>query len=1022
MSNFFRNHRSSLVLRQQSPDRKGFRICQLGAIWAAKSHFTASNERALINLPTGTGKTAVMMALAFELGARRVFILTPSQFSRAQTANEFRSLGQLSNHIDVLRKELKTSPKVKEHEDELQNYDDWMKLLAFDVVVSTPNAIRALPPKKIFGSDESAKAQFDLVFVDEAHHSAANTWSEFLDQVDAARIVEFTATPFRRDRKRIRAKPIYVYPISKAIEEGVYRAVKFVPVKTTDENRRDAELAEVCRKWFLEERKNAPQIGVIIKAKDIDHAEELLNVYKEAGFEKLDVIHSGKPFKHNSDVLTKVKNNKGDDKDKEQLDGFICVDIGSEGIDVPNLRIAVFHATPQTLPYTIQVVGRVTRIDPAAKGNAILIADPDASRGAEVQALYQSDEGWTQLLPGLFQDYIDQSKFLPTPGSTLAGAASLPADDLKPYRTVRVYQELPQFSLDEKPTSTNPEVFKSAFDRNVLKGKDVQVEVFDKKYNRIIVITRSWEVPRWTTHRGFETETFDLHIYYYVKPYVFEFTTSEKIAGWIRGGFWDQESFPRASYQVIRSGLSDASNGHFLMVGMVKQSGGDSATPQYKTLMGEDVQNAIKFADGRSFSAGHAVVTTDEFTRGIAIQSGRIWSNSRDSLEQFEKWCEELAEVISRKEAIPQLEKKLMEPTEITSYPAEVEVVSILFDNSLWRAQEVNLIIDGVLIENAICFFKDWIMNRSDDTISDNTISVTLVIADQDGEPVEEIAVKHGLVAPYWSVDPTPEVRVDIDYGQSYSKDQRLMQEYLNDWPPLIVLDSGQSIRDEILFTPKIQDQRLDSDAVEAKDWSDTDITKEADLPRPQFSYNVQDKTELIIRAEYKLGTDDFLICDDRANEVADYVLIQAGKRKKITFFHCKYKTGGKGKAKDAEKKERPAEPGLNKKDLTELTEQAVRTGYWIRVPNLIKRLLGRMIDGSKLSKLKHGSMSDFKRRFTKFAPDDWSYAVTLVQPGLSRDQLISGTDPSQAEQLLIVVSDRITTDYGAKFKVWTNS
>src|ERR1041385_2567937 len=107
MSNFFKRYQTSLILKQKSKDSHGFRNCQLGAIWAAKSHFTASNDRALINLPTGAGKTAVMMALAFELGARRVFILTPSMFSREQTANEFRSLRQLSHQIGALKRNLK---------------------------------------------------------------------------------------------------------------------------------------------------------------------------------------------------------------------------------------------------------------------------------------------------------------------------------------------------------------------------------------------------------------------------------------------------------------------------------------------------------------------------------------------------------------------------------------------------------------------------------------------------------------------------------------------------------------------------------------------------------------------------------------------------------------------------------------------------------------------------------------------------------------------------------------------------
>jgi len=1012
MKNFFRKYQTSLILKQASKDSNGFRNCQLGAIWAAKSHFTASNARGLINLPTGAGKTAVMMALAFELSARRVFIITPSMFSREQTANEFRSLRQLSHHIGALKRNLKDGPRVKENETELNNAADWRKLLSFDVVVTTPNAIQSSPPPNLFGADHTANPEFDLVFVDEAHHSAADTWTAFLDQVHAAKVLLFTATPFRRDRKRIRAKPIYVYPISSAIKDGIYRPVELVALET-DKINRDAELARACRDRFFQERKKAPEIAMIVKARDINHSEELKTVYSAAGLKNLEVIHSDKSFKDNHEVLEKVK--------KSELDGFICVDIGSEGIDVPNLRIAVFHDLPQTLPYTIQVIGRVTRMDPEKKGNALLIADRSDAKGApEIQALYASDEGWMELLPELFEDYLNRGKFLPTPGSTLAGPAALPADDLNPYQTVRVYQQLEPLKRNRKSGSADSVVFSAKFDRTKLRGKDVQLEVFDKSDERVVVITRTWEVPSWTTHRSFETDHFDLHIYCYVKSngaslskgYVFEFTTSEKIAGWIRGGFWDTERFCRARYHVIRSGLADAPDAQYLMVGMVKQTG-DTATPQYKTLIGEHVQNAVKSSDGRSFSAGHAMIATKGFTRGIATHSSRVWSNARKSLEEFEEWCKTVADALAKEQAIPKLENKLMEPIQIDKYPSKVEIVSIVFDDKLWRAQQVTVIVAGEVIKNPICFFKDWTMNRSD-----NTIAARLVISDQRNKNVTELPVEHRLIGRGWSVDSDIRVRIQIDRDEQTKRYDDWLERYLQENPPLIVLTSSQTIRDDVLFTPKIQTLRLDIESIDKKDWKDTDITKEADDPGPGFRYNVQKKTEKIIEAEYKPGPKDFLICDDRANEVADYVLIQDDPRKRITFFHCKYKTGTK---KDESNESRQA-PGLNKKDLTELTEQAVRTGHWIRTPNLIDRLLKRLGGRSGLSRMVHGTLSDLKKFSKSFAPDEWSYAVVLVQPGLSGDQLVKRSTASQAEQLLIVVSDRIVADYSAGFKVWTNN
>jgi superfamily II DNA or RNA helicase len=65
--------------RMESDQGVNFRKCQLGAVWAVKSHFTKSDVPGLISMPTGSGKTALMMALAFELKAKKILIVTPSK-------------------------------------------------------------------------------------------------------------------------------------------------------------------------------------------------------------------------------------------------------------------------------------------------------------------------------------------------------------------------------------------------------------------------------------------------------------------------------------------------------------------------------------------------------------------------------------------------------------------------------------------------------------------------------------------------------------------------------------------------------------------------------------------------------------------------------------------------------------------------------------------------------------------------------------------------------------------------------
>ena len=78
-----------------SPEEVGLRRPQLGAIYAINSYFTLNKESAIVTLPTGAGKTGVLMLSAFTLNAKRVLVVTPNRLVRRQTADSFRELGVL---------------------------------------------------------------------------------------------------------------------------------------------------------------------------------------------------------------------------------------------------------------------------------------------------------------------------------------------------------------------------------------------------------------------------------------------------------------------------------------------------------------------------------------------------------------------------------------------------------------------------------------------------------------------------------------------------------------------------------------------------------------------------------------------------------------------------------------------------------------------------------------------------------------------------------------------------------------
>jgi superfamily II DNA or RNA helicase len=161
---YFKEHYSYIRYPfAEEQEQRGLRRAQRGAIHAIASHFTLRDEPAIIVMPTGSGKTAVLMMSAYIQRSKRVLIITPSRLLRNQVVEEFSSLRVLKA-IGVLDKEL-PCPRVKEVEGRITSLEDWQELEAYDVIVGTPNSMSpalsdvVTPPEDLF----------DLILVDEAH-------------------------------------------------------------------------------------------------------------------------------------------------------------------------------------------------------------------------------------------------------------------------------------------------------------------------------------------------------------------------------------------------------------------------------------------------------------------------------------------------------------------------------------------------------------------------------------------------------------------------------------------------------------------------------------------------------------------------------------------------------------------------------------------------------------------------------------------------------------------------------------
>src|SRR5262245_52197358 len=225
---YFSDHYSDLSYNIPSGNNSGLYNAQVGAIHALASHFTIDDRPAIVTMPTGSGKTAVLMMLPFVVRSARTLIITPSRLVRGQIAEDFKNLRTL-REIGVLSDDIPL-PQVIELDKQVGSKEDWEGMRDFDVVVSTPNCTS--PAYE--GIPSPPGDLFDLLIIDEAHHSPAHTWATLLEALKTTRRALFSATPFRRDRGEIPGRFVYNYPLARAYSDHIFGQIEYIQVDPTE--------------------------------------------------------------------------------------------------------------------------------------------------------------------------------------------------------------------------------------------------------------------------------------------------------------------------------------------------------------------------------------------------------------------------------------------------------------------------------------------------------------------------------------------------------------------------------------------------------------------------------------------------------------------------------------------------------------------------------------------------------------------------------------------------------------------
>ena len=231
----------TLVLQDYHDDGsgKGPRYYQAGAVNATIEAIAKGQNRLLLVMATGTGKTYTAFQIIWRLWKagrkKRILFLVDRNVLADQTmVNDFRPFGR------VMAK-LSTSSKVIEREDgtefELPTAIDKKRRIdtSYEVYLALYQAITGPEDRqKLFR--ELSPDFFDLIVVDECHRGSAaedSAWREILDYFSSATQIGMTATP--KETKYVSnihyfGKPVYTYSLKQGIQDGFLAPYKVIKV------------------------------------------------------------------------------------------------------------------------------------------------------------------------------------------------------------------------------------------------------------------------------------------------------------------------------------------------------------------------------------------------------------------------------------------------------------------------------------------------------------------------------------------------------------------------------------------------------------------------------------------------------------------------------------------------------------------------------------------------------------------------------------------------------------------------
>lgn len=998
-----------------SPDR-GFRLFttvgvpawrepQLAALGATLAQWSlAGSEHPLISVPTGVGKTAIALAAPYIAQARRTLVVVPTQELRRQTVARFRSQDVL-RHIGALPDgEDFVAPVVAEVCGRSAN---WAEFEDADVVVGIPTSVSpALQTQNPPPTD-----MFDLVVVDEAHHAPAATWMAILEHFDA-RALLLTATPHRRDRKRLPGRLVYYYPLRQALDEGLYQPIDptllDVPAGATRADI-DRIIAGIVVDVLARPGHRTSQF--LVRASTKARAGELAALYSYLGH-AIPVLHSGLGPAKQREIIASLRD--GTHR------GIAMIGMLVEGFDLPSLRVAAYHDKHKSLEPTAQLIGRLARVSPDHPQRSVLVTAQDIDvyphlQGA-VRELYAEDNDWAAVLPGIIDAYVeDDLKNTEYARSFDTSSGEVDLAHIHPLRRARIFEIDP--SLAWAPMFHDGNLPPELIVGERFAGQRILYAGTNPKHSTLLIVTGDRVRPRWNSGDQLDSFEYDLHVVSFRQSSQNDqpdllLVNSGRVAA--------QTELIEVSgaKEVVRPGDAGRLQNAFdslerlsvSSVGVRNTYGTTRGTPSYKMFAGSSIESGLRDSDTAHGSLGHAMVqvtgSEGAFTAGVSTGKSKYWETRYTPLRLYEAFVDDLADRYWYPQVPPSgpLLPQINRGHSLAAWPNS-RVLAVTMDYALIGAEWA---IDGSgsLDQVDLHGGDDAVALGAPTPVSADHVPLAAVMADSPSATL----IWTGEIDTAGHVTSTSS---DLAVRRGHGNPTTLAL-LLTERPPTLFFLDGNTVRGRELFPPTQAPRALPPGLLTTATWSGVDI--EAETKRKAASnkkgISIHEWLEDYLSRQPKRGKHRWILSNDGPGEIADYIVLEllATGQVGVDLWHAKFADG--------------ASPGVRIGDFEVVSAQAIKSRRWPTERQLWAHLGARLsgtenpaavlVEGHRrqLEVLlglmpRWESVSLTRRRPSVVA------RIGIVQPGLSQAQLdndlASGTTSAlQIVQLLTVFRDAV--------------